>query len=53
MACLQFLNWNIRVSQFAKANWAVKTLMPFATMYLCKSGFSALTSIQAQTVCGK
>jgi hypothetical protein len=29
-------------------NCAVKTLMPFATTYLCESGFSALTSMKSK-----
>ena len=39
----------------ALTNRAVKTLKPFATTYLCESGFSALTSMKTkpQTVCGK
>ena len=40
----------------ALANCAVKTLIPFATTYLCESGFSALTSMKTkyrQCVCGK
>jgi len=32
----------------ALANRAVKTLMSFATTYLCESGFSALTSIKVK-----
>ena len=35
--------WTGLRSEFiALSNRAVKTLMPFATMYLCESGFSAL-----------
>lgn len=30
-------------------NCTVKTLMPFATTYLCESGFSALTSMKLNT----
>ena len=32
----------------ALGNRAVKTLMPFATTYLCESGFSALTSMKTK-----
>ena len=32
----------------ALANCAVKTLMPFATMYLCESGLSALTGMKTK-----
>ena len=32
----------------ALANCTVKTLMPFATTYLCESGFSALTSMKTK-----
>ena len=32
----------------ALASHAVKTRMPFATMYLCESGFSALTSMKTK-----
>jgi hypothetical protein len=45
--CSEFLALAIR---------AVKTLMPFATTYLCESGYSALTSMKTkyrQTECGK
>ena len=40
----------------ASANHAVKTLMPFATTYLCDSGFSALASMNTKYrhgLCGK
>ena len=40
----------------ALANRAVKTLIPFATTYLCESGFLALTSMKTKyrhRLCGK
>lgn len=40
----------------ALANCAIKTLMPFATTYICESGFSALASLKTKyrhRLCGK
>ena len=49
--------WIVLRSEYpALANRAVKTLILFATMYLCESGFSALTSMKTKyrhRVCGK
>ena len=38
----------LRSEYSALANHTVKTLMPFATTYLCESGFSALTSLKTK-----
>ena len=38
----------LRTEQPVLAKRAVKTLMPFATTYLCESGFSALTSMKTK-----
>ena len=38
----------LRSEVLALENHSVKTLMPFATMYLCKSGFTALTSMKTK-----
>ena len=38
----------LRSEFLALANRAVKTLMPFATTYLCESGFSTLISMKTK-----
>lgn len=54
--CVSICSNGVRLQYPALANCAIKTLMPFATTYLCETGFSALASMKTRyrhRLCGE